>query len=275
MTTATAPASASAPTTSTAAPIEVTPEQRFFLDTQGYLVVPGVLDAAQVQRMLADMDTHGVNPPTEENSDNYRFGDFLRWSEDYRSLIDHPKILPLLHEMLGNAFRLDHAYGMASRTTKTGEPQPVTNNGRPLHHSSYLFDYGCFYLHQGKQMHNGLIVVSYALTDIAEGAGGFCCMPGSHKANFPMPQQWYGLEGNPLVKQIPQKAGDALIFTESLTHGTWPWRDKAGQRRSVLMKYCPGYMQWAQGPMDSNIDGLTDRQKAILRGAYVWQRPRF
>lgn len=257
---------------STTAATGMTDEQRFFLDTQGYLVVPGALDAVQVKRMLADMDKHGVNPPTDENSDNYRFGNFLRWSEDYRSLIDHPKILPILEEMLGKAFRLDHAYGMASRTTADGRPQPVTGNGSPLHHHAYMMDYGCFYLTEGRQMHNGLVVVSYALTDIAEDAGGFCCIPGSHKAKYPMPQKWYRLEDNPLVKQIPQKAGDALIFTESLTHGTWPWRDPKGQRRSVLMKYCPAYMQWAQQPMDGNVEGLSERQKMMLRGAWVWQR---
>ena len=37
-----------------------------------------------------------------------------------------------------------------------------------------------------------------------------------------MPRRLFLIEGNPLVRQIPQKAGEALIFTEALTHGTWP-----------------------------------------------------
>ena len=40
----------------------MTDEQRFLFDLQGYLVVPEVLDAATVSRMLAEMDARGVDP---------------------------------------------------------------------------------------------------------------------------------------------------------------------------------------------------------------------
>ncbi|MDQ2799537.1 MAG: phytanoyl-CoA dioxygenase family protein, partial [Armatimonadota bacterium] len=105
-------------------------EQRFLFDLHGYLVVPGVLDAPTLARMQAEMDAHSVNPP-EENSDAYRFGDFLKWSEDFRGLIDHPALLPLLAEMLGPKFRLDHAYGMATVPGRAGQPPP---EGYTLHH---------------------------------------------------------------------------------------------------------------------------------------------
>jgi ectoine hydroxylase-related dioxygenase (phytanoyl-CoA dioxygenase family) len=249
----------------------MTDEQRFLFDLQGYLVVPEVLDAAMVQRMRAAMDAHGVSPP-EEKSDDYRFGDFLRWSDDFRRLIDHPQIMPILVELLGPRFRLDHAYGMATRPKSEGQAaeKAVAHN---LHHTAGMFHHGCCYVTHGSRIHNGLIVVSVALTDIAPGSGGFCCIPGSHKAIFLMPRHLFQIEENPLVRQVPQKAGDALIFTEALTHGTWPWADPRGGRRSVLLKYAPHYMQWAGKPMDATIDGLTERQRLILAGAYVWQRP--
>lgn len=249
----------------------MTDEQRFLFDLQGFLVVPEVLDAAAVQRMRTAMDAHGVDPP-EEKSDDYRFGDFLRWSDDFRRLIDHHAIMPILVDLLGPKFRLDHAYGMATRPRRGGEaPEKATAHN--LHHTAGMFEHGCYYVTHGSRMHNGLIVVSYALTDIAPGVGGFCCIPGSHKAIFPMPRPLFQIEGNPLVKQVPQRAGDALIFTEALTHGTWPWTDPQGERRSVLLKYSPHYMQWAGKPMDAEIAGLTERQRLILQGAYVWQRP--
>lgn len=75
-----------------------------------------------------------------------------------------------------------------------------------------------------------------------------------------------------MVQQIPQKAGDVLIFTESLTHGTMPWRDKHHDRRSVLMKFCPHYMQWSKWKMPTEIEGLTERQKLILQEPYVADR---
>jgi ectoine hydroxylase-related dioxygenase (phytanoyl-CoA dioxygenase family) len=248
----------------------MTEEQRFVFDLQGYLILPGVLDSATIERMLAAMDEHGVNPP-EEKGDAYRFGDFLRWSEDYRALIDHPAVLPVLTEILGPKFRLDHAYGMA---TRPGKGVPTEPSGYTLHHTSGMFDHGCYYVTHGSRMHNGLIVVSWALTDIAENAGGFCCIPGSHKAIFPMPSRLFQIDGNPLVRQVSQRAGDVVIFTEALTHGTWPWTDPNGKRRSVLMKYCPCYHQWAMKPMDADaIPELTERQRLILEGPHVARRP--
>lgn len=244
-------------------------EQRFLFDLQGYLLVPSVLDPATVSRMLGEMDAHSVDPPVED-SDAYRFGDFLRWSDDFRRLIDHPVLLPLLAELLGPRFRLDHAYGMATTPGRVGAPP---KEGYTLHHNAGMFDHGCYYVTHGSQMHNGLVTVSYALTDIAPGAGGFCCIPGSHKVIYPMPPELFKIGGNPLVQQVPQKAGDALIFTEALTHGTWPWTDPNGQRRSVLMKFAPHYYQWGGRPMDAEIEGLTERQKLILQGPYVSQRP--
>lgn len=243
----------------------MTDEEKFLFDLQGYLVVENVLTPEQVQRMRADMDANGIASPDRE-SIKYRFGGFLAWGDDWRSLIDHPRILPHLVALLGEKFRLDHAYGMAGRVE--GDLA-----GQTLHHHAGMFGHGCYYVTHGQTIHNGLIVVSFALSDIRPGAGGFCCIPGSHKALFKMPDRYYQVSDNPLVRQVSQKAGDVVIFTEALTHGTMPWSDRNQERRSVLLKYCPLYMQWGQGPMPADIAGLTDRQRQILQGAYVWQRP--
>jgi ectoine hydroxylase-related dioxygenase (phytanoyl-CoA dioxygenase family) len=243
----------------------MTDEQRFIFDVQGYLVVEKVLSPERVARMCADMEEHGIREP-DNNPNKSRFGGFLNWGEDWRNLVDEPKLLPILRELLGPCFRLDHAYGMAMRAEGEG-------GGEGLHHHAGMFHHGSYYVTHGNKMHNGLIVVSYALTDIEPGVGGFACIPGSHKALFPVPEKWYGVNDNPLVRQVPQKAGDALIFTEALTHGTMPWRDPNIERRSVLLKYCPHYMQWVPRLMPDNVEGLTARQKLIMQPPWVWDRP--
>ncbi|MCZ7646444.1 MAG: phytanoyl-CoA dioxygenase family protein [Planctomycetota bacterium] len=242
----------------------LTEEDRFLFDLQGFIKLEGVLAPDEIASMLRTMEEAGIKDP-ENNPNKSRFGNFLAWSAAYRNLIDHPRILPWLFELLGPKFRLDHAYGMAARAGATAE-------GHSLHHTSYLWNHGCYYLVEKGVMHNGLIVVSFALTDIAPNAGGFCCIPGTHKVNYPMPRKWYDLKDNPLAKQIPQKAGDVVIFTEALTHGTWPWTDAKSERRSVLLKYCPSYMRWAQKDMNAEIEGLTPRQKQILLGPAVGDR---
>mgnify|MGYP002625684740 FL=1 len=92
----------------------MTDEQRFLFDLNGYLVLEGVLDAERVKRMNKDMLDHDIKEP-ENSPDQSRFGNFLKWGDDWRELIDHPAVLPLLTEILGSKFRLDHAYGMAAR----------------------------------------------------------------------------------------------------------------------------------------------------------------
>ena len=241
-------------------------EQRYLFDLNGYVVVPGVLDAARVARMSADMASHAVTSP-EDGSLEYRFGDFFEWGDDWRELIDHPTIMPLLQEILGERFRLDHAYGMAMRATDDGA-LPAGN----LHHVAGMFHHACFYVTHGAKMHNGLIVVSFALSDTPPGAGGFICIPGSHKALYPTPAELMRPEINPLVANVPLAAGDALLFTESLTHGTAAWTHTGAERRAVLLKYCPHYMQWAGRPMSDGVSGIMERQRLILQPPYVDKR---
>jgi len=242
----------------------MTEEQKYLFDLQGYLVLENVLDADTVGQMKLDMETNGITNP-ENDPNKSRFRGFFEWGETWRNLIDHPTLLPVLNGILGEKFRMDHAYGMAARVG--GEEGHFG-----MHHESGMFQHGCYYVTHGEKMHNGLVVVSYALSDTPPGGGGFCCIPGSHKGLYQTPQKYYRAEDNPLVKQVPVKAGDVIVFTEALTHGTMRWTTEGHERRAVLLKYCPHYMQWAGQPMDSDIDGLTDRQKLILQGPYISQR---
>lgn len=243
----------------------MTLEQKFIFDVQGYIVLENVLSGERMERMRKDMSDHGIVAPANDPNQS-RFSDFFQWGKDWTDLIDEERVLPFLEEMLGPYFRLDHWYGMAMSADGV-------QGGEGLHHEANMFHHGCYYVTHREKMHNGLIVVSYALTDIEPGKGGFACIPGSHKALYPVPGHWYALDGNPMVRQVPQKAGDVLIFTESLTHGTYPWTSTKNERRSILLKYSPQYMHWGKpGAERENIPGLNERQKLILEDAYIWQR---
>jgi hypothetical protein len=242
----------------------MTDEEKYLFDLQGFILVKGVLGAETLKQLHASMEEHGIQKP-DNHPNKSRFSNFLSWGEEWCQLVDHPRILPFLNDLIGAKFRLDHAYGMAARSG--GE-----EGGFGLHHHAGMFNHACYYMTHGQTMHNGLMVVSYALVDMPAGGGGFCCVPGSHKALFPTPKQYYSTENNPLLVQVPMQAGDVVIFSEALTHGTMKWTN-AHERRSVLLKYCPHYMQWTTGPMKSDFPGLTERQKLILQAPYVWNRP--
>eukprot|EP01048_Picozoa_sp_COSAG05_P022080 COSAG05_NODE_4278_length_1586_cov_1.182919_2_plen_97_part_01 len=86
---------------------------RYLFDLQGFLVVPGLLGEARLARMNAVLDEHCG--PSENDPGKSRFP-FLELGADFHSLIDHPQVLPLLHELIGPKLRVDHAYGMAMST---------------------------------------------------------------------------------------------------------------------------------------------------------------
>jgi ectoine hydroxylase-related dioxygenase (phytanoyl-CoA dioxygenase family) len=125
-------------------------------------------------------------------------------------------------------------------------------------------------------MRNGLCVITFFLTPAREGDGGFACIPGSHKSNFisSLPTDVRRFERKAhYVVQPAVEAGDALFFTESVIHGTLPWR-APHERRALLYKYSPGYSAWSQNYYDpEEFETLTDQQRRILAPPSVGRRP--
>ena len=115
-------------------------------------------------------------------------------------------------------------------------------------------------------MHNGLTVVAYNLAKVGPEDGGFGCVPGSHKSNYRFHGEWRDMAENieSCVSRVTGPAGTAVIFTEALTHGALPWTGQ-GERRTVFLKYSPHPISWyAQYFDETEFEGLTESQRAIL-----------
>ncbi|MDA0747494.1 MAG: phytanoyl-CoA dioxygenase family protein, partial [bacterium] len=168
--------------------------------------------------------------------------------------------LPLLKFILGDGFRLDHYYAIYAQ-------QGAARLG--LHGGSTPYDPPEYYHFRNDRMFNGLTVVAWNLTDTGPAHGGFCCLPGSHKANYPCPKEIKELHiesGHLVVPAAP--AGSVVIFTEALTHGTAPWT-AAHERRSLLFKYSPAQQSWSKGYAQppEGIE-LSARQKLLFEPPY-------
>lgn len=232
--------------------------EKYLFDLQGYIAVPDALDSVQLERLNAVLDRHIRQEfPKEEHA--HRFGELLSWGKPYRDLIDNPSIVPYLNVILGERFRLDHLYADLIR----GGTSPI---GATLHGGGAPFDPSQYYhFHEG-QMHNGLTVVAYNLADVGPEDGGFGCVPGSHKSNYRFPGEWRDMAENiePCVRRVTGPAGTAVVFTEALTHGALPWTGQ-GERRTVFLKYSPHPISWSARYFDeTEFEGLTERQRAIL-----------
>jgi hypothetical protein len=240
-----------------------TDDERYRFDVQGFVVRRGVLAADDIARLHAEIDALAL-PDAADSIQSQRFAGLLEAGGLLRDLMDHPAVLDIVRELCGPQVRLDHAYGITMA--------PGTN-GLGLHGGAVPFDPAQYYLVDATGIHTGLVAVQWAVSDHAPGDGGFCCVPGSHKAQFATPASM-GFD-HPLVREVPLFAGDVVVFTEALTHGTLPWK-AAHQRRSVLYKYSPGSSSWDRRPAcsEATLPLLSPQQQRLCQPPSVaWHEP--
>lgn len=243
----------------------MTTEEKFQFDLEGYLVIKQVLGVAEVAALNVIADRNA--PPL---SDGPRYGRVFRasaWGPPYQALIDHPRIVPYLIALVGRRFRLDHDFCIFMGKGGTGqELHGGESDENPDH----------WYKYRDGVMRNGLTVVTFCLSPANDGDGGFACIPGSHKSHFAasLASDVRSFRRRPhYVVQPPLAAGDAVIFTEALIHGTAPWTADH-ERRALLYKYSPGHSAWMNEYYDiGEYTGLTEQQKRILAPPSVGGRP--
>jgi ectoine hydroxylase-related dioxygenase (phytanoyl-CoA dioxygenase family) len=237
---------------------KMTELERYLFDLQGFIVVENALDSEQIAGLQELLDKQ-IAIQNQPESTRLRFDCLLSWGKPYRDLIDNPRITPYLNELLGTQFRLDHDYMHIVR-------QGAGPIGSQLHGGATPYDPCQYYIFNQGRMYNGLTAVAYEFNDVYPGDGGFACVPGSHKSNFRFPEAWQNLEiPSSCVQAVTVKAGSAIIFTEALTHGTFPWKGKQ-QRRTLFYKYSPQPSAWARYYYNANeYPDLTLEQRQILR----------
>ena len=239
--------------------------QQYLFDLQGYLVIENVLSETEVSRFNELLDEQELPAPGETQ----RFGSapegpgFLQWGKPFCDLLDHPEILPILRFRLGDAFRLDRIYGMCmSEGMQRGRLHADYGATAPYSGARR----GEYFPFRDNQIVNGFVVVTWNMTDTGPDTGGFCCIPGSHKSNFKLPQPIDDAPEKAACVVVPNApAGSVILFAEALTHGTAAWTANH-ERRSLLYKYCVSYMAWkterVQPP--TSVE-LTPRQEILFR----------
>ncbi len=242
----------------------MTPEEKFLLDLNGYLIIKGVLNSDEIEDMNRTCDE---KYPPHSSENGYRTDNVSQWGPMFQKLIDHPGITPYLEELLGPYFRLDHDYCIFMREGCGGGDL----HGGEGHEGDHWYKY------RDGIIRNGLSVVTFFLSGAEAGDGGFECIPGTHKSNFissiPSEVKRHERQADYVI-QPKVEAGDALFFTEALIHGTKTWAGKH-ERRALLYKYSPGHSAWSQKYYDtSKYSGLTDQQLRLMEPPSVGSRKR-
>ena len=273
---------------------------------QGYIVVPNVLSQMQLNELNQIYDQHVLdreetlstagtdhqnrffiggsnrNITTDRHGNTYTGKRF--WSRAYMDLIDNEIMMPIIEEVLG-----DPSWGHA--------PAHMPSELRPL----FRLDHDNVHYKPGRNindradkgggLHGGPgnfhVTCVYELKTVGPGDGGFGCVSGTHKpANE---EKLTNIEGdwkhnwcdtewtsklpkwdkNVPVHRVEAKAGDCILFTEKLKHGTIPWAG-SNERRTLFYKYVPFGMHHGDAGYDTNDPKLTPRQKRILEFSPSW-----
>jgi ectoine hydroxylase-related dioxygenase (phytanoyl-CoA dioxygenase family) len=275
--------------------LEMSEDDRYLFDLNGYVVVRGVLTPEQVQAANQAIDDHahefiqrsdgplrnaiagtklaGSGPGRKD------LGRVLEWgspqSDVFKEILAHPQLLPLFHGILGKGYRMDHLpfviaqdKGAEGFQLHGGTVDCVSGEYSP--HLAYICHHG--------MIRSALLGCSVVLTDHNEGDGGFCVVPGSHKANFKMPKGMVdGEHYAEFIRQPVTKAGDVVLFSEGTVHGALPWRPEARQRRVCLYRFSPATCAYGRsyfgheggGWPAAMYDNLTDSQRAVLEPPYA------
>ena len=209
--------------TTTEQPIaEVSAKDRFLFDIQGFLHLRGalaesdrlaLLDEVTRQEKLDHDDSrwnpasHGGKPdlPTKIVTDNQiRLNGLLRMSPIFDCCIDYPTVIPYLYGFLPNA-QLGNSWSISKGV---GVPPGGWHRG---------FSVEEYWVRNGK-LHTRCVNTVFFLTDNGPDDGCMAVIPGSHKANFDVDPAWGNGLNLPGAVPVVGKAGDILVFTESLFH---------------------------------------------------------
>ena len=216
---------------------QVSVEERFLFDLQGFLILRNVLTPDEcaayldVLKRLEDqtyedkwMESVGPHRPTRETEKTHQLwlNGLPRLDSIFDRLIDHPRILPYLSEFVGepqliNTWSISKFYGAQPGGWHRGVP--TTD-----------------YAYRNRVIRSRMFNVVYFLTDNGPEDGCIVALPGSHKSNFDLTWQNYsGLE-LPGAAAVTGSAGDVFMFSETVIHNGLP-KTTQGVRPNLYYNY--------------------------------------
>jgi len=223
----------------------MTDAERYTYDVQGYLLLEDVISPSQLAAVDAIYDRRLADAEAQRTvgggGGHVMLEDILNEeSEALGSLVAHPRVLPYVDEMI-ECPRLKSTWASF-----------MWSDGGVGFHSNHTPSSTCNHYHFNGRMRHNLFQVFIAVRDIPPDAGALQLLPGSHKANYRLPE--HAAIANMLVT-IPMKAGSVLIFSHDLHHGSMNLTDT--MRRVLVFTYCPGVIANSFGG-----DGLYDELHA-------------
>ncbi|MEM8782062.1 MAG: phytanoyl-CoA dioxygenase family protein [Planctomycetota bacterium] len=261
---------------------DLTAEQQDYLfDLRGFRVISEALSTNQLERIndfvdtnlrddlepgewIGNVETHSYGHA--ETPDGINFQNVIEGGEVFEELIDQPAWIDQVRRYIEceqHQLSIDENF---LNVRRTGGFIPIHSGGaNPRFTSTFRNGAG--------QWMVGQINILMALTDTLEGDGCTTVVPGSHKSHIEHPQ--YAGAWNPGQEvsgadalgmvQVHLKAGDALMFTDAITHGSLP-RTNPGERRVLIYRYSPHLLAKRMNylPSPEFLERLTEARRKLV-----------
>ncbi len=212
--------------------------------------------------------------------DGINFQNIIEGGPIFEKLIDHPAWIDLVRHyiIVGNTalqgLRIDECF---LNVREEGGFIPLHSGGANRRFT------GLFRWPTTGEWAVGQINIIMALTDIGPGDGATVIVPGSHKSALrhpvaaqrqPFNNRHVGVHPTIPAKEAHLRAGDALMFTDGIMHGSSP-RTNPGQRRVLIYRYAPNLLapRFNFIPTKELIARLTPQQRAMVMPIPPRMRP--
>ena len=219
---------------------QITQEERFLFDLQGFLVLRNVLssmECAGLLQVLSDLEEREYaddwiasldpgHPPraTKETNrgDQVRLNGLPRLDAVFDHLIDHPRILPYLNEFVGEP-QLINTWSISK--FQGAEPGGYHRGVQPTDHT-----------YRDGVIRTRMLNTVYFLTENGPDDGCLVAVPGVHKCNIDL--NWRDYRGLDLPGSVALtgEPGDVVIFSEAVIHDGLP-KTTANTRSNLYYNY--------------------------------------
>ena len=165
--------------------------------------------------------------------------------------------------------RLNQALQLAKTTIESGTEIPPIYFHRDGDHHILLGNL----VHYNQDKFHCVFVKTLAyLTDVGPDDGGTSLIPGSHRLTWQQSRIIKAaMADDGLLYQVEAKAGDVILFAESLIHSTTEIRSD-NERTILVAGYTPTMFQpWPGNEVDPDfIDSLPEDIQPIISGSGSW-----
>ena len=245
--------------------VELTEEQKFTFDTNGWLVIPGLLDDDELNEM------RDFCYRLKDQPDSLPAHMRTPIAGPLEKLVDHPVVVGFCNEFLAYpalasedyyGFRFETSF-LLYRSKGMGRFGPHNGNGIwRLPGNSHIYR-----TIPGKG-YSGLTRVVWELNPVKKGDGGTLFVSGSHKAAYTLPKSIMDAN-SPLWETYACPAGSVIFLTEAITHSAQTWTNDKVDRVPVFNQYnsIGSRFHWWEPPQEL-LETMPPLRQSLFRHAY-------